>query len=50
MTPTAFPPIYPAGDAIIEGYKGGQAFYSLDESTLIVPDDLLLFELLGEGM
>jgi len=45
-----FPPIYPAGDAIIDGYEVGQAQFFLGKSMLTVPDDLLLFQLLGDGI
>ena len=48
MTSTVSP-IYPAGDAIIEGYEVSQVQFSLGEYMLTIPDDLLLFQLLGDS-
>lgn len=44
------PPIYPAGDAIIEGNEVGRARLPLGESVLTTPNNILLFELLGDSI
>jgi len=42
--------IYPASSDIIEGYQVGQAQFPLGESMLMTPDNLFLFQLLGDGI
>jgi len=45
-----FPYFYPANDDIVEGYQVGQAWFFLGESMLTTPDNLLLFQLFGDGI
>lgn len=42
--------IYPASDAIIEGYQVGRSWLPLGESLLTTPDNLHLFQLLGDSL
>ncbi|XP_031460775.1 protein eva-1 homolog A isoform X1 [Phasianus colchicus] len=44
------PPIYSPSDDIIEGYQFGRAQFPLGESMLPTPDNLLLFQLIEEGI
>jgi len=43
-------PIYLDSDVIINSYQIGQACFPLGESLLSTPDNLLHFQLLGEGI
>ena len=44
------PLIYPAGHTIVESYQIGQAWFSLSESTLTTPDNLLFLHLLDDDL
>ena len=44
------PLIYPASHAIVESYQIGQAWFSLGESILTTPDNLLFLHLLNDDL